>query len=146
MRSFLSLHYRRCNTSSDGRSRKLHRFGISSQIGSLCMTSNIKTNSSSSKNSISVERANLLELFGLSALPEPRGPGAIVDEAGRLHITCEYDSRQKHETALVFTGALQSANHRDFLRILSPGKHMKGWRGYGGLEQSNSLPLQTFCG
>ncbi|PGG99291.1 hypothetical protein AJ80_09391 [Polytolypa hystricis UAMH7299] len=82
-----------------------------------------------------LERANLLEQFGLSRIPQPESPGVEISRYGRLRITSEKDSRQKHKTALVLSRSPLSLEERDFVRILGPGKHLEGWRGRGGLEQ-----------
>lgn len=87
-----------------------------------------------------LESASLLEKYGLSTVPsDSQSPGAVVDpKFGKLTITSESDSRRKHRTALILSRASPSLTEYDFRKLLGAGKHIDGWRGQGGLEQSKS--------
>lgn len=85
-----------------------------------------------------LDRENLLKEFGLETVPGTanQGTGAKVDNMGQLQITDTSLSERPHKTALLLYRAPVSLTERDFLRILSPGKHIEGWKSHGGLEQS----------
>ncbi|KAM5463204.1 hypothetical protein MauCBS54593_007614 [Microsporum audouinii] len=84
-----------------------------------------------------LDRENLLKEFGLETVPGTanQGTGAKVDNMGQLQITDTSLSERPHKTALLLYRAPVSLTERDFLRILSPGKHIEGWKSHGGLEQ-----------
>ncbi|KKZ64561.1 hypothetical protein EMCG_00230 [[Emmonsia] crescens] len=89
---------------------------------------------------ISLEHADLLKAFGLAKIPESNNTGATIDKLGRISITSEEESRQKHKTALVLSRAPSCLDERDFMSILGQGKYLNKWRNTRGLEKI--IPLR----
>ncbi|KAG5295804.1 hypothetical protein I7I50_08685 [Histoplasma capsulatum G186AR] len=89
---------------------------------------------------ISLEHADLLKTFGLSEIPDSNNTGATIDKRGRISITSEEESRQKHKTALVLSRAPACLDERDFMSILGQGKYLNKWRNTRGLEKI--IPLR----
>ncbi|EGE85275.1 hypothetical protein RJZ56_001774 [Blastomyces dermatitidis] len=89
---------------------------------------------------ISLEHADLLKIFGLAEVPESNNTGAIIDKLGRITITSEEASQQKHTTALVLYRAPACLDERDFMSVLGQGKFLNQWRNTRGLERI--IPLR----
>ncbi|EDN11207.1 predicted protein [Histoplasma mississippiense (nom. inval.)] len=89
---------------------------------------------------ISLEHADLLKTFGLSEIPDSNNTGATIDKLGRISITSEEESRQKHRTALALSRAPACLDERDFMSILGQGKYLNKWRNTRGLEKI--IPLR----
>ncbi|KAK2810446.1 hypothetical protein FQN50_002935 [Emmonsiellopsis sp. PD_5] len=83
-----------------------------------------------------LEGSDLLELFGLAKIPQSDSHGVKIGPSGRIHITSEKESRQKHKTALVLQRAPECLVERDFLAILGSGMRSSGWKSSGGLEKN----------
>lgn len=93
--------------------------------------------SSSVEDQRALESASLLEKYGLSTIPSgSQSTGVQIDRFGQLSITSEADSRRKRKIALILSRASPSLAEYDFRKLLGAGKHIDGWRGQGGLEQS----------
>ncbi|PGG96939.1 hypothetical protein GX51_07587 [Blastomyces parvus] len=89
---------------------------------------------------ISLEHADLLKTFGLAEIPGSNNTGATIDRLGRITITSEEESRQKHQTALLLSRAPACLDERDFLSILGQGKYLNKWKNTRGLEKI--IPLR----
>ncbi|KAK2781593.1 hypothetical protein FQN52_001449 [Onygenales sp. PD_12] len=86
-----------------------------------------------------LEGSDLLELFGLAKIPQSDSHGVEIGPSGRIHITSEKESRQKHKTALVLQRAPECLVERDFLSVLGSEMRSSGWKSTGGLEKSEGI-------